>query len=104
MQAPRRAVCRFQALLAAARLLNVSKVVAVWTQCSLDSHTHVLNHDGTAFAEQRRALEEVLYRKNVATIQAQRHNLVVDKAQITDSLEVVPASRAVACEVLVAFD
>ena len=74
MRDPRKGVCRFQALLGAARLPNVrrqtfrpqlqgygcpgrlgeksdedfSEVNAVWTQCSLDSHAHVLNHDGTA--------------------------------------------------------
>ena len=48
-------------------------VVAAWTQCSLVSHAHALNHDGTTFAEQRRALEEVMYRKNAATnYQAER--------------------------------
>ena len=82
-------------------------MVAVWTQSSPDSHAHFLNHDGTAFAEQRRALKEVVNRKNAATIyQAmQRYNLVVNKAQITDSLEVFPASgSAITCEILVAFD
>ena len=35
----------------------------------------------------------------------QRYNLVVNKAQITDSLEVFPASRPpVACEIMVVFD
>ena len=86
---------------------DFSEVNAVWTQCSLDSHAHVLNHDGTAFAEQRRTLEQVWYRKNPATIcqAVQRYNLVVNRAQITDSLEVFAASRSpVVCETSVAFD
>ena len=87
--------------------VNLNIVVAAWTQCSLVSHAHALNHDGTTFAEQRRALEEVTYRKNAATnYQAERRcTLVVNRPQITDSLEVFLSSRsAVACEILVAFD
>ena len=61
--------------------VDFSTVVAVWMPCSLDSHAHVLNHDGTAFAEQRRSLGGVLYRENAATIYQgmQRYNFVVNK-------------------------
>ena len=62
--------------------VDFSKTAAGWTQCSPDSHSHVWNHGGTTSAEQRRALEEVLYRKRAATIYqaVQRYNLVVNKA------------------------
>ena len=79
--------------------VNLNIVVATWTQCSLVSHAHALNHDGTTFAEQRRTLEEVMYRKNAATnYQAERRcTLVVNKPQITDSLEVFLSSTVCSC-------
>ena len=86
--------------------VDFSKMAARWTQCSPDSHSHFWNHGGTASAEQRRALEEVLYRKNAATIcqAVQRYDLVVNKAQTTDRWEVFPASRpAIACEISAGF-
>ena len=49
---------------------------------------------------ERRALEEVLHHKNAATIYraVQRYNLVVNKAQITDSLLSTASARTVASE------